>query len=304
MHILLFGDGAWAANSLKRLSQEGRSLAGVVVRAKSSDETLENLARELGLAVYRPASVNDPAFLSNIAELKPDLNLSISYNQIFRRPMIELAPLGFVNFHAGKLPYYRGRNVINWALINGESEIGLTAHYIDEGIDTGDIILQRTLPVSWTDTYGDVLRNVVDAFPSLVSEAVSLIADGSAVRQPQADGLHGTYFASRADGDEWLDWTDTSYNLHNKIRAISRPGPGARTTLGGDPVIIWRAFYDTCWPKYIATPGQVVGLNPQEGVLVKTGDSTLLVEEVQRGGDEPMTPRWPIGTRVGVDFRA
>ena len=103
----------------------------------------------------------------------PDLNLSVSYDQIIRRPLLEAAPLGFVNFHAGKLPIYRGRNVVNWALINGETEIGLTAHFMDEGIDTGDILLQRTLPIAWTDTYGDVLSRVVDAFPDLVRDAVA-----------------------------------------------------------------------------------------------------------------------------------
>ena len=89
------------------------------------------------------------------------------------RPVLDTARLSFVNFHAGKLPFYRGRNVINWAIINGETEIGLTAHVVDEGIDTGDIVLQKTLPIGWTDTYGDVLTRIVDNFPDFVSRANS-----------------------------------------------------------------------------------------------------------------------------------
>ena len=275
----------------------------MVVRTTSNDQTLITAASKMGLPVFQPKSVNDPAFVAEIAALKPDLNLSISYNQILRPPWIDLAPQGFVNFHAGKLPNYRGRNVINWALINGETEIGLTAHFIDEGIDTGDIISQQTLPVAWTDTYGDVLEATTAALPDLVSKTVRLISDGQAQRQPQSH-LPGTYYAGREDGDEWLDWSDTSFNLHNKVRAITDPGPGARTILGEKTVIIWRAYYDPQWPSYIATPGQIVGRGPDEGVVVKTGDSTLLIKEAQLDGGNRKTPTWATGTRFGINWQA
>ena len=301
MRILFFGDGAWATNSLQRLVQEGWTLLGVVVRIKPTDPALLTEAESLQLPVFQPRRVNDPDFVTQVANLQPDLNLSVSYDQILRRPILETAPLGFINFHAGALPYYRGRNVINWAIINGETEIGLTAHYVDEGIDTGDIILQRTLPIAWTDTYGDVLRNVTAAFPDLVVETVRLIADGQVQRQPQAQ-LPGTYFAGRGEGDEWLDWSDSSRNLYNKIRAITHPGPGARTLLGNQVVIVWRAFYDPTWPTYMATPGQVVGRRPGEGVLIKTGDSILLVQEVQIDDGEAHVPTWRIGTRLGINL--
>jgi len=301
MRILAFGDGAWATNSLLRLAQDGWSLLGVVARTKPTDLALLEAAENLGLPIFQPSNVNAPDFAAQVAALQPDLNLSVSYDQILRRPILETAVQGFVNFHAGRLPYYRGRNVINWAIINGETEIGLTAHYVDEGIDTGDIVLQRTLPIGWTDTYGDVLDRVVAAFPDLVADAVSLIAKGQAERQPQVH-LPGTYFCRREEGDEWLDWSDTSRNLHNKVRAITQPGPGGRTLLDGKVVVIWRAFYDPSWPNYIATPGQVVGRRAGQGVLVKTGDSMLLVQEVQLENGEAHTPTWPIGTRLGVNL--
>jgi methionyl-tRNA formyltransferase len=255
----------------------------------------------LGLPLLQPSNVNSLDFVERIKSLSPDLNLSISYNQILRRPIIASAKLGFLNFHAGKLPYYRGRNVINWAIINGEREIGITAHFVDEGIDTGDIILQRTLPIEWTDTYGDVLSRVVEAFPDLVLDSVALMASGQPKRAQQANHP-GSYFPGRDKEDEWLDWSDNSFNLHNKIRAITRPGPGARTLLGEKEVRIWTAFYDPSWPKYIATPGQVVG-RPNNGVLVKTGDSTILLSEIQIA-DVCETPSWRIGTRLGINLIA
>jgi methionyl-tRNA formyltransferase len=298
---VLFGDGAWATNSLLRLSETPHSIVAVVARKEPSDPTLVETVRALGLLPLQPSNVNSIDFVDRVKSLAPDLNLSISYNQILRRSIIETARLGFLNFHAGKLPYYRGRNVINWAIINGEREIGITAHFVDEGIDTGDIILQRTLPIEWTDTYGDVLRHVVEAFPDLVLDAVALITAGQPTRIQQADHP-GTYFPGREEGDEWLDWSDTSFNLHNKIRAITRPGPGARTLVGNKVARIWRAFYDLSWPKYIATAGQVVGRR-DNGVLVKTGDSTILVQEVQID-DGCETPSWRIGTRLGMNVMA
>lgn len=270
----------------------------MVLRCRPSTEELAESAQALGLPLKQPSNANADDFVAWVRRAAPDLNVSVSYDQIVRCPLLESARMGFVNFHAGKLPFYRGRNVVNWALINGETEIGLTAHFMDEGIDTGDILLQRTLPILWTDTYGDLLARVVEAFPDLVSDAVRMIAEGSVVRRPQAH-LPGTYFAGRGEGDEWLDWSDTSLHLYNKIRAISRPAPGARTRIGGSTVLVWRAEYDPAWPKYVATPGQVVGRVPDEGVFVKTGDSTLLVKEVEEAPGVVGRPSWPIGTRLG-----
>jgi len=116
--------------------------------------------------------------------------------------------------------------------------------------------------------------------------------------------LVGTYFSARGEGDEWIDWSDTSLNIYNKIRAITHPGPGARTLLDYQTVIIWKAWYDPGWPKYIATPGEVVGVLSGEGVRVKTGDSTVGLKEVQIGEEHPTIPQFRVGTRLGMDLNA
>ncbi|MCM3874390.1 MAG: methionyl-tRNA formyltransferase [Pyrinomonadaceae bacterium] len=300
MRIVIFGDGLWAANSLLPLAHSGHEIAAVVLRHIPSDSSLEQAARNLNVRILQPANVNAPAFVEEIKSMTADLGISISCNQILRQPLLTSTRRGFINFHAGKLPNYRGRNVINWALINGESEIGLTAHKVDTGIDTGDIVLQRTLPINWNDTYGDLLQRIVEHFPALVNDAVSSIENGNLVTQPQRHH-RGTYFCGRADGDEWLDWSDSSLNLFNKVRAISRPGPGARTLLGDKEVIVWKAAYDPWWPTYIATPGQVVG-RCDDGVFVKTGNSTIVLKEVQVANGPCEKPTWPIGARLGVNL--
>lgn len=302
LRVVLLGDGEWAARSLDALQGTPHRVVAVVLRERPSDESLGRAAREAGLPVRQPHAANAVEMREWLGAFEPDLLLSIAYNQILHAPVREVARHGALNLHAGKLPFYRGRNVINWALINGETEIGITAHFMDDGIDTGDIVLQRTLPIGWTDTYGTVLRRVTDALPALATDAVALIAAGDPPRQVQR-GLPATYFGGRGEGDEWLDWSATSATLHNKIRAITRPGPGARTALDGAPVIIWRAFYDPAWPRYIATPGQIVGRSAG-GVTVKTGDSTLLVQEAALDGANGAIPDWPIGTRLQLSRAA
>lgn len=302
LRLALLGDGEWAARSLERLQATPHDVIAVLRRVRPSDSSLAEAAGRFGIPVHAPARVNDAESTRMLAQLAPDLIISIAYDQILRGPARAAARLGALNFHAGKLPHYRGRNIINWAIINGETEIGITAHFMDDGIDTGDILLQRTLPVSWTDTYGSVLGRVVDALPDLVVQSVDLVASGEFEVRSQRE-LAGSYFGPRREGDEWLDWSCSSASLHNKIRAITHPGPGARTIAGGVPVIVWRAYADPAAPRYTAVPGQVVGRN-SGGALVKTGDSTLLVEEIQLPGCPPAAPSWPVGTRLGVDVVA
>ena len=299
MRIVLMGDGAWAADSLVRLHDDGHVIAGVVLRARPTGPALGEAAAHLGATVLQPADPAAPDLVAEVARLAPDLLLSVAYDRILRRPVLDLPARGSVNFHAGKLPHYRGRNVVNWAIINGEAEIGLTAHEIDEGIDTGAILLQQALPIRWTDTYADVLANVVKAMPDMVSRTVQGVAAGTLRPIPQP--VTGTYYGGRKAGDEWLDWTRSSRDLYNKIRGITRPGPGARTVIDGEPLVIWRAEYDPAWPSYRATPGEVVGRCASGASVVKTGDSTLLVQEVERAGAPAGAPRLPIGARLGVD---
>ncbi len=301
MKIIFFGDSNWAALSLYKLIQDGHTIPAVVIRKHPSDITLQQAAAEYGIQILQPDNVNSGAFRNTIKSLSPDLNLSCSYDQIIRKPILHSAPLGFANVHAGDLPFYRGRNVINWAIINGETHIGITVHYMDESIDTGDIISQTTIPIEWSHTYNDVLQNVTSAIPETLSEAVTKIGLAAPNSTPQ-NSSQGTYFCKRDWGDEWIDWSDTSLNIYNKIRAITKPGPGERTLYEEQTVIIWSAQYNPLWPKYIATPGQVVGRDTS-GCFVKTGDSTILICEVQFLNEAITKATWKIGTRLCLDIQ-
>ena len=142
MRILLFGDGAWASQSLVELLESGHEVVGVAVRVNPSGPDVEQTARRYNIPILKPQRVNDAEAVASIRRLQPELGISIAYNQIFRPAAYEFLPFGLINFHAGKLPFYRGRNVVNWAIVNGEKEIGLD-HSAEDVSDRVDRRLRR-----------------------------------------------------------------------------------------------------------------------------------------------------------------
>ena len=203
-----FGDGPWAHRALEALLEEERvQVLFVCGRWQSEDEVLASMAQAAGIPFWTHPRINAEEFRERVEEAKTDLLVSMSFNQIFRRSLLDLPRLAAINCHAGKLPFYRGRNILNWALINDEREFGVTVHHIDEGVDTGDIIVQETLPISDEDDYGTLLERAYPKCAELVQRAVVQIAEGTAQRIPQS-ALHpvGSYCCARGQGDERLDW--------------------------------------------------------------------------------------------------
>ena len=302
MKIGYFADGVWAHKALdKILTSSKLEVAFIVARFERADPILRQYAERLGIQYLLHENVNSADFLQIVRSFAPDLNVSMSFNQILRKEIRGVAPLGFINCHAGALPFYRGRNILNWALINGETRFGVTVHHVDEGIDTGDIILQRFAPVGPDDNYSVLLEKAVTLCADVLFDALHLMAEGGAPRIPQSS-IHpiGFYCSRRGVGDELLDWFWSSQRIHNFIRGISPPGPGARTFMRGRELAILAADLDPQAPVYIDKVGAVVGRNAK-GCLVKTGDTTIRVTEIadidMNGGFANLrVPSFPIGT--------
>ena len=306
MRVGYFGDGKWSHAALERIVlMPGIDVAFIVGRYRTPDKVLRETAKRLGIPFLTSADVNSREFMEQVSAYAPDLNVSMSFDQIFRPRLISAAPMGFINCHAGALPFYRGRNILNWALINGASSFGVTVHYVDEGIDTGDIILQRHIAIADDDDYASLLTKAVEACAELLPEAMMLLMQGTAPRIPQAS-IHpvGFYCGIRQAGDEVVDWNSSSRELHNFVRALVSPGPGARTFHNGREISILATGIIQDAPNYKDCPGRVVGCNAA-GVVVKTADSTLLIKSMAWVSDgapmEPFIPRFPIGTRFGQD---
>ena len=299
-----FGDGPWSHRALHTLLADPRfRLAFVVARFSRDEPTLRALAEAAGVPFLRPENVNSDAFLETVAPLAADLFVSMSYDQIFRGRLIRLPQLGVVNCHAGELPRYRGRNVLNWAIINGEDHFGVSVHYIDEGIDTGDLIRQRRVPIAPEDTYREVLEKAFVACAETLHAALGDIAEGRVTRTSQTGP--GFYCGMRRGGDEWLEWTWPAKRIHDFIRGIALPAPGARTVLqnskGDVQLAVLRSRLVRDAPAYYGTPGEVIAVR-SEGVVVKTGDSCLEIHEVAQIAQDGTLgkvkrPRYRVGSR-------
>jgi methionyl-tRNA formyltransferase len=273
-----FGDGPWAHDALKRLlTDQAIELTFVCARFDTPDDFLLELARSNNLAGVTLKNVNSEESLSVLRGFKSDIFVSMSFNQIFKEDILMVPPLGIINCHAGKLPFYRGRNILNWALINGESEFAITVHRVDAGIDTGDIILQKTFPISDDDDYGSLLRIAHLECAPLLIEAIGQIRTGTSKPVPQIQ-IHpiGTYFPRRIEGDELIDWNQTSLEIFNFIRAISNPGPQAQTKWNEKTVKINSSKLLDEAPIFKGVPGSVIGIS-EAGIYVKTSNSVLLL---------------------------
>lgn len=278
MIVGIFGDGPWAQMTCNRLSANPAiSIAFICARYKFQDLRLKHIATELGVPFLTTSDVNSGKFMSEVRSSNCDLFVSMSFDQIFKKSMINLCPLGIINCHAGKLPFYRGRNILNWALINDEKEIGVTVHHVDEGIDTGDIISQTRLAISDQDDYNSLLNRAYVSCADLLAEAVEDMRLGRSTRVEQKT-IHpvGSYHSARIDGDERLDWNKPSRQVFNFVRALCSPGPGALCYLHQNKVRIYRTEIVPAAPEYIDVPGAVIAVD-QSTITVKTADSFVRV---------------------------
>jgi len=275
-----FADGPWAHNAFKLLIEDSSvEISFVCVRYDSADATLASLAAQHNIPLLKHQNINSAEFREVIAGFNCDLFVSMSFNQIFKEDTANIARLRTINCHAGKLPFYRGRNILNWALINDEKEYGITVHYIDKGIDTGDIILQRVYPVTDEDDYRTLLERAYIDCAKVLYEAIQKIINNkhNPIKQSSIHPI-GFYCAQRKPGDEKLDWNQTSRDIFNFIRAICDPGPMARTCLNGEEIKINKARLIENAPLYKGIPGQVVGKR-DGNLIVKTIDTTIEVSE-------------------------
>lgn len=282
LSIGYFGDGAWAHNALKKIiKDELLEIRFVCVRYDTRDKVLTALAEDFGIDVLYECNVNTEDFLEKIAAYGVDMLVSMSFNQIFKRDIINLTQYKMINCHAGKLPLYRGRNILNWALINDEKEFGITVHYVDEGIDTGDIILQRVYEITDEDNYATLLDRAHTACADVLYDAIKLIQNNkcSVIKQSDIDPV-GLYCGMREGGDEIIDWNQSSRAIFNFVRAICAPGPRATSFIGEDIIRINSVREVEGAHTYIGIPGQVVGKGIQS-FFVKTKDSMVEVIEYE-----------------------
>ena len=283
MRIGYFADGSWSHLAFDKIFCDKRfQIAFVVPRYHSPDEVLKKKALDSKIDWLHLHNVNAPDAQEKLKQYNADIFVSMSFDQIFRSNFLNIPSYGVINCHAGALPFYRGRNVLNWVLINDSSSFGVTVHYVDEGIDTGDIILQEHCPIQDSDDYGTLLKKASLACANLLYQSLVMIHDGTATRTRQSDiDPIGFYCGKRVKGDEWINWEWSSRRIFNFVRGITYPGPCACTALNGHKLLVNTTSLIKDAIDYIGTPGEVVGRTGDD-ICVKTGDSTILVIGVNK----------------------
>lgn len=222
---------------LEVLIRRGVEVALVVTHDDNPGETIwfDSVARtatQHTIAAIAPQDPNARDVVERIAACSPDFLFSFYYRLMLKPPLLALAPRGALNMHGSLLPKYRGRVPVNWAILHGETETGATLHYMTEKPDSGDIVAQTAVPILPDDTAKDVFDKVTLAGASCLDSVLPALIAGTAPRIPQDLG-RGSYFTGRKPEDGIIDWSLDATSIHNLVRAVAPPYPGARTRIEG-----------------------------------------------------------------------
>jgi methionyl-tRNA formyltransferase len=275
MRVALIGQAAFGADVLKGLLAKGHQVVGVFCppdRGAKLDP-LKEAAQAAGLPVFQPQHLKDPEAHDQMVSINPDLAVLAFVTDIAPAKLLAVPKLGAICYHPSILPKYRGSSAINWAIINGESKTGLTIFWVAEGIDTGDMILQKEVEVGPEETTGEVYFNKL--YPLGVEatvEAVDLVAQGQAPRMPQ-DHSKATYDPPCDEKVAGLDWSKPGRAVFNFIRGCD-PQPGATTTFRGEKVKLYNAKF--LEEGHSAQPGEILALT-DKGLKVAVQGAAVLI---------------------------
>jgi len=245
---------------------------------------VKEVVYDAGLPLYQPRDVNSDAFVSRLQRLQPDLFVSMYFGKIFGPPLLAVPQFGCVNMHNSLLPKYRGQSPSLWAVANGDTVAGQTLHYLDEGVDTGDIVAQKAIPIEPTDTGFTLGAKLEDLGVELFREAFPSVLNGTAERHPQ-DHSQATVCRSPRPRDARIDWTSSATPIASFVRAFTRPLMGAYSRLGGLTVRVWAARPVVNVAQDGSSPGDIIGVTT-DGPVVRCGRGGLVLTDYEVEGVE------------------
>jgi methionyl-tRNA formyltransferase len=288
--ILFFGYSEVGHECLDLLLCRGDNVVALITHEDNPGEkiwfkTPAVAARAKGIPVHTPDKVGTPEWVARIAGMRPDLILSVYYRNMISTRVLGLAPLGAFNMHGSLLPKYRGRAPINWAVLNGEPRIGMTLHRMVREPDAGDIVDQEGVAIGPRDTAEQAFRKVLPCARLVLERQIKALLSGTATETAQ-DAAQATYFGGRRPEDGRIDWTRTSVQIFNLIRAVTDPYPGAFTDVGPARLMVWWAEHESpAASGRTGRPGEVLSISP---LVVATGDGALELTRTEwRGGPPP-----------------
>ncbi len=302
MRIVYMGTPEFAVPSLDLLLAHGYDVAGVITapdrpggRLGVIQSAVKQYALARGLRVLQPEKLRDPTFLAELSALQADLQVVVAFRML-PETVWRMPPLGTLNLHGSLLPKYRGAAPINWAIIRGETETGVTTFLLRHEIDTGDVLFQDTLPIGENDTAGDIHDRMMHVGADLVLQTVQAIEQGKAQPRPQPDAEASHAPKLHTDTCR-IDFARPAALVHNFIRGLS-PHPGAWTQLDGKTLKILRSTPGGD-PGPLPPPGEFFSDGRNE-LKISTADGFMQVLELQLEGKRRMTVREFLnGYRIG-----
>ena len=280
MRIVLVGAVEATRVAIEALAEYGRlpvallTLPPSALGRHSDGVDLAPVAARHGIELIYSTSVNSRETLEALAIIKPDIVLAIGWSQICRAPFRSAAKLGCVGFHPSALPKMRGRAVIPWTILTGVPTTGSTFFWLSEGVNAGDIILQRRFPVAEDETARSLYTKHLQAMRDMLPEIISMFAKGKPVRQPQREE-DVSYCARRTPEDGIIDWREPADAILRFVRAVGDPYPGAFTPFGGALLFIDKARMFENSHQYIGLAGQIQS-HTDLGFTVKCGDGNCI----------------------------
>lgn len=287
MRILFMGTPDIAVGCLQKIIDEKHDIIGVVTQPdkpvgrgkKMGMPPVKELALKYDLPVYQPIKARDEEFVNILKDLNPDLIVVVAFGQILPKSILDIPKFGCVNVHVSLLPKYRGAAPINWVIINGEDKTGVTTMYMDEGLDTGDMILTSEFELNDEITAGELHDIMKVEGAKVLKETIDLIEKGEAPRIPQ-NHEEFTYAPMMNKTLGQIDFSKSAKDIHNLVRGVN-PWPSAYTTYKGQTMKIWKT--KVLSESSDKAPGTILKVD-KEGIRVSTKDNVILISEIQMPG--------------------
>lgn len=292
MRVIFMGTPDFSVETLKAIYEAGHEVCLVVTqpdKPKGRGHAMQftpvkEYAVSKDIPVYQPVKVKEPKAIEKLKSYQADICVVVAFGQILSKEILEMCPYGCINVHASLLPKYRGAAPIQWVIIDGEEESGVTIQQMNEGIDTGDIISKVVVPITKEETGGTYHDKLAEAGAKLCVQTMKEIEEKTAVRTPQDDSL--SCYAKKLDKELGsIDFAKSAEEIERLIRGLN-PWPSAYTTLHGKTLKIWAAKVED--KEYEGMIGSIVAKD-KKSLVVKTGKGALVITELQLAGKKRMT---------------
>ena len=292
MRVIFMGTPDFATGTLEEIVKAGHEVVGVVTqpdKPKGRGKTMmptpvKETALKYNLPVYQPKKVREPEFVELLRSLKPDVMVVAAFGQIITKEILEMPKHGCINVHASLLPAYRGAAPIQWAVINGDKESGVTIMQMDEGIDTGDMIEKAVVPIAEDETGGSLFDKLSHTGAKLCVKVLKDLEEGTAVREKQPEESTTPYAKMIDKKMGEVDWKKSAKEIEQLIRGLN-PWPSAYTKVHGKTLKLWKA--KVLLETSQMNPGQIVKVT-KDSLAVQTGQGMLEIQELQLEGKKRM----------------